>query len=118
MQRLAIPLDLTHLSDEAFWEALTHYDGPLLASHSNCRALVPHQRQFSDEQLRAIVERGGVVGAALDAWMLKGGWSWSGGPAPDLEVTLATVVDDIDHVCQLAGDSRHAATASRSVWSG
>ena len=109
MERLGVPLDLTHLSDEAFWEALAHFDGPVLASHSNCRALVPHQRQFSDEQLRAIVERGGVVGAAFDAWMLKPGWIASRGAAPDPEVTLATVVEHIDHVCQLAGDSLHAA---------
>jgi membrane dipeptidase len=50
-------LDLTHLSDQAFWQALDHYTGPLLDSHNNCRALVPHQRQFDDAQLRAIIER-------------------------------------------------------------
>ena len=77
MERLGIVLDLTHCSDQAFWQALEHYGGPVIASHNNCRALVPHQRQFSDDQLRAIVERGGVIGAALDAWMLKPGWQIS-----------------------------------------
>ena len=46
MMRLGMALDMTHLSDQAFWQAADIYAGPLLASHNNCRALVPHQRQF------------------------------------------------------------------------
>ena len=106
MQRLGVTLDLTHCSDQAFWEALEHYEGLVLASHNNCRALVPHQRQFSDEQLRAIFERDGVIGAAFDAWMLQPGWV--SGQSTNETVTLNTVVDHMDHVCQLAGNSRHA----------
>jgi membrane dipeptidase len=102
-------LDLTHLSDEAFWQSLKLFDGPVLASHNNCRALVPHQRQFSDEQLRALIKREGVIGAACDNWMLCPGWTRAG---PNPAVTLAQVVDHIDHVCQLAGNSRHAALGS------
>ena len=105
MERLGVLLDLTHCSDQAFWEALEHYHGPVLASHNNCRALVPHQRQFSDAQLRAIIERDGVIGAAFDAWMLQPGWVV--GQTSNESVTLATVVDHIDHICQLAGNSRH-----------
>ena len=74
MQRLGIILDVTHLSDEAFWEALDIYDGPVWASHNNCRALVPHQRQFSDEQLKELIRRDAVIGAAFDAWMMVPGW--------------------------------------------
>ena len=106
MQRLGVTLDLTHCSDQAFWEALEHYEGLVLASHNNCRALVAHQRQFSDEQLRAIFERDGVIGAAFDAWMLQPGWV--SGQSTNEAVTLNTVVDHMDHVCQLAGNSRHA----------
>ncbi len=106
MQRLGVTLDLTHCSDQAFWEALEHYEGLVLASHNNCRALVPHQRQFSDEQLQAIFERDGVIGAAFDAWMLQPGWV--SGQTTNERVTLDTVVDHMDHVCQLAGNSRHA----------
>ena len=106
MQRLGVTLDLTHCSDQAFWEALEHYEGLVLASHNNCRALVPHQRQFSDEQLRSIFERDGVIGAAFDAWMLQPGWV--SGQSTNEAVTLNTVVDHMDHVCQLAGNSRHA----------
>ena len=113
MERLGMALDLTHCSDQAFWQALDHYSGPVLASHNNCRALVPHQRQFDDDQLRAIVERDGVIGAALDAWMLAPGWMTGERPNPaNPVVTLADVVDHIDHVCQLAGNSRHAAIGS------
>lgn len=110
MERLGIILDLTHLSDAAFWQALDLYHGPVLASHNNCRALVPHQRQFSDDQLRAIFERGGVIGAAFDAWMLQPGWVI--GQTTNERVTLADVVDHIDHICQLAGNNRHAAIGS------
>lgn len=110
MQRLGVLLDLTHLSDEAFWEALDLYEGPVLASHQNCRALVPHQRQFSDDQLHAIFERDGVIGAAFDNWMLYPGWSVNN--ADNQLVSLDTVVDHIDHVCQLAGNTRHAAVGT------
>ena len=107
MERLGVILDLTHCSDQAFWQALERYSGLVLASHNNCRALVPHQRQFSDKQLRAIFERDGVIGAAFDAWMLQPGWVT--GETPHDKVTLNTVVDHIDYICQLAGNSRHAA---------
>jgi membrane dipeptidase len=110
MDRLGLILDLTHFSDQAFWQALELYRGPVLASHNNCRALVPHQRQFSDEQLRAIFQRDGVIGTALDAWMLLPGWV--DGQSTNQEITLADVVDHIDHICQLAGNSRHAAIGS------
>ena len=65
MQRLGIPLDLTHCSDAAFWECLQHYEGPVLASHSNSRSLVPHQRELDDAQIQAILDR------HTDAWGIK-----------------------------------------------
>jgi membrane dipeptidase len=107
MERLGVALDLTHFSDQAFWEALELYNGLVLASHNNCRALVPHQRQFSDDQLRAIFERDGVIGAAFDTWMLQPGWI--AGETTNEKVSMEQVVDHIDYVCQLAGNSRHAA---------
>ncbi len=106
MTRLGILLDLTHFSDEAFWEAVDIYDGPVLASHNNCRALVPHQRQFSDEQLKLIFERDGVIGAAFDIWMLQPGFTTGDS---NEGVFIERVVDHIDHICQLAGNCRHAA---------
>jgi len=110
MERLGVLLDLTHCSDQAFWQALEYYNGPVLASHSNSRALVPNQRQISDEQIKAIIERGGVIGICADVWMLEPGWVF--GVGTNENVTLGTMVNHIDHVCQLAGNSRHAAIGS------
>ena len=110
MEELDIILDLTHLSDKAFWEAVDRFDGVVLASHNNCRALVPHQRQFDDQQIRAIIERDGVIGAACDSWMLRFGWVR--GAKDNEPVQLVDVANHIDHICQLAGDSQHAAIGS------
>lgn len=110
IERLGIVLDLTHCSDESFWQALERFGGPVIASHQNCRALVPHQRQFSDDQIRAVIERDGVIGAAFDTWMLHPQWRIHERHDPaNPVVTLSHVVDQIDHVCQVAGNSRHAA---------
>ncbi len=110
MEKVGMILDLTHLADQTFWEALEIFPGPVLASHNNCRALVPGDRQFSDDQLRAIIERGGVIGVALDAWMLYPGWIK--GQTPSSVVSLEAVADHIDHICQLAGNARHAGIGS------
>ena len=110
MEALGMILDLTHLAEQAFWEALERYDGPVMASHNNCRALVPGDRQFSDEQIRAIVERGGVIGVALDAWMLYPGWVK--GETANTAVGLEAVAEQIDHICQVAGGVEHAAIGS------
>lgn len=110
MERENVILDLTHLSDQAFWQALDSFQGSVLASHNNCRALVPHQRQFDDKQIRAILARDGVIGVAFDNWMIRA--SWTLGMKDNEQVTLAHVTDHIDHICQLAGDSRHAAIGS------
>ncbi len=107
MQRVGMILDVTHLSDQCFDEALDTYEGPVLASHHNCRALVPDQRQLTDEQIRRLVARGAVIGTALDCWMLYPGWV-RGETSPEV-VALEAMVDHIDRVCQLAGNHRHAA---------
>jgi membrane dipeptidase len=114
MRRLNMALDCTHLSDQAFWEAVRLFDGPLLASHQNCRALAPLQRQFTDEQLKVVIERDGVIGASFDIMMVRAGWqpkAISNLAAPN-PVMLREVVDHIDHVCQLAGNAQHAAIGS------
>ena len=102
-----IILDLTHLSDESFFQAIDQFEGRVLASHSNCRALVPGDRQLTDDMIRLVVQRGGVIGAAMDAWMLYPGWE-KGVTQPDV-VSLEDYVNHIDHVCQIAGNAHHAA---------
>ena len=108
MERLGIILDVTHLSDDSLDESMDIFGGAVWASHCNCRALVPGDRQLSDEQLRRLFERGGVVGAAFAAWMLIPDWN-RGVTTPETSgVALSHVVDHIDYVCQLAGNSDHA----------
>jgi len=112
MQRLKIILDVTHLTDEAFWEALDLCDGPVWASHNNCRALVPHQRQFNDDQLKELIRRNAIIGAAFDAWMMVPGWVRGKTTPHETGCKIETIVDHIDHICQLAGSSRHCAIGS------
>src|SRR5688572_28203622 len=71
--QLGFILDVTHLSDACFWQALDLYRGPMWASHHNSRTLVPHQRQLADNMFRKLVERGAVVGVVFDAWMMTPG---------------------------------------------
>lgn len=107
MERLGMILDLTHLADASFWEALESFGGPILASHANCRTLVPGDRQLTDAMIRQLIARDAVIGVALDAWMLQPGWVI--GATTNEGVGLARVVDHLDHICQLAGNARHAA---------
>ena len=112
MDRLGMILDVTHLSDECFWEALDLYQGPIWASHHNCRALVPHQRQLDDAQIRALVQREAVIGVALDAWMLAPGWVQGRTTPQEAGVKLDDVVNHIDHICQVACGARHIGLGS------
>lgn len=109
MQRVGMILDVTHLSDQCFDEALDIYGGPVLASHHNCRVLVPNQRQLTDDQIKRLIQRGAVIGTALDAWMMVPGWVRGQTRPEEAGVKLDTMVDHIDRVCQLAGNARHAA---------
>ena len=112
MERLGIILDVTHLCDESLRDALDHFNGAIWASHSNSRALVPHNRQFSDEQIRELIDRGAVIGAVMDAWMLVPGWVRGETTPQSAGVTLETVVNHIDRVCQLTGNSQHSMIGS------
>lgn len=112
MERLGIILDATHLCDESFFEAMDHFSGPVWASHHNSRALVPHNRQFSDEQFSLLIQRGAVIGTAFDAWMLIPGWERGVSTPEGTGVSLQHVADHIDRICQIAGNSKHAAIGS------
>ena len=110
MDELGAILDITHQSDTSFWESLELFKGPVFASHQNCRALVPGGRQFTDDQLKALIERDAVIGPALDNWMLYP--SYVRGETSNTLIHLKDYVDHIDHICQLAGNARHAAIGS------
>lgn len=108
MQQRGMVLDLSHMSDEACWEALRGYDGPIIASHSNPRRTVPWLRQLPDDIIQGIAERDGMVGIMPLNWALD----------PDsraktkADITLDAVVDAFDIVCRLSGDALHVGIGS------
>ena len=112
MESLDMILDVTHLTDEAFKQAMDLYRGPVWASHHNCRALVHYQRQLTDEQIKILIERNAVIGGVLDAWMLKNDWIRGKSDPKEEEVNLERLIDHYDHICQLAGNSDHIAIGS------
>jgi membrane dipeptidase len=112
MERLNIILDATHLCDDSFWEALDHFNGHVWASHNNCRTLVQHNRQFSDDQLKALIERGAVIGGVMDAWMLMPNWVRGKSTPQATNCNLEKLIDHMDHICQLAGNCNHIGIGS------
>jgi membrane dipeptidase len=109
MERLGMILDVSHLADASFWQAMTIFHGPVVASHASCRALVPGPRQLSDDMIKAIVERNGMIGMVMFNAFLKDGWSREQGKEA---VTLADVVRHIDRIAQLAGSVDHVGIGS------
>ncbi|MFK5972339.1 MAG: membrane dipeptidase [Flavobacteriaceae bacterium] len=107
MNQLDIQLDLTHLTDKGFFEALDIFEGSVIASHQNCRSIVPGERQFSDDQIRCILERDGMLGGALDTWMLYPDFKLGKGNPKELDIRIEHLVDHFDHICQIAGNSEH-----------
>lgn len=109
MDRLHIILDATHLTDKGFFEAMDLFKGTVWASHQNCRAVVPGERQFSDEQIKVLIDRDAVIGGPLDAWMLYPNYKFGVSDSKSLGIHLEKLVDHFDHICQLAGNSNHIA---------
>jgi membrane dipeptidase len=112
MENLNIILDTTHLCDDAFWQAMNHFHGPVWASHNNCRSLVNHNRQFTDEQIKVLIQRDAVIGVAFDAWMIVPDWIRGQSMPKEMNCDLNRLVDHIDHICQLAGNCRHVGIGS------
>jgi membrane dipeptidase len=100
LDRFGIIHDTSHLAEQSFWQLLESTNGPVIASHSNCRAIVPTDRQLSDDMIRALVKRGGVIGINFfDKFLLS----------PDeygkRRASLADVVRHVKHMCDLAGSA-------------
>jgi membrane dipeptidase len=112
IERLGIILDATHLCDESFIETMDCFNGPVWASHNNCRVFVPDKRQLSDDQITELIKREAVIGVALDAWMMVPGWIRGKSDPSAMGVSLKLAVNNIDHICQLAGNTLHAAIGS------
>ncbi len=105
IEELNLILDATHLCDVSFWETMKVYDGPVWASHNNCRKFVDHNRQYSDEQILELIQRDAVIGVALDAWMMVPNWVRGKSTPEEMGVSLNQMIDNIDHICQLSGNS-------------
>jgi membrane dipeptidase len=112
MASLNLILDVTHLTDRGFDQALEHYQGPVWASHCNVRKLVPTQRQLTDGQIWRLVEREAVIGGMLDCWAMDIRFIDTVSDPWQLDIRLEKLVDHWDHICQLAGDSLHVAIGS------
>ena len=104
MADLGFIVDLTHMSEKASLETLERYGGPVVATHSNARALVPGERQLSDGQIRSLGERDGVIGVVLYNRFLRADHRKG---EPKEKVTLDHVAAHIDHICQVLGDAEH-----------
>ena len=107
MDSLNMILDVTHLCDEAFWEALEIFNGTIWASHHNCRSLVNHNRQLSDDMIKALIEKKAVIGAAFDAWMIVPNWERGVSTPTNTNCNLEKIINHIDHICSLAGNTNH-----------
>jgi membrane dipeptidase len=86
---------------------MEHFDGPVWASHQNARALVDHNRQFTNAQFKELFARKAVIGMPLDAWMMIPNWVRGVSTPQNTGLTLAHMIDHLDHICQLAGNTNH-----------
>jgi membrane dipeptidase len=112
MGRLNMILDITHLTDEGFYQAMDLYQGPVWASHHNVRKLVATQRQLTDEQIKMLIDRNAVIGGMLDCWAMDIRFIDMVSDPWQLDIKLENLVDHWDHICQLAGNSLHIAIGS------
>jgi membrane dipeptidase len=92
MNRLGILVDLAHVSERGFWEALDLSKKPVIVSHANCKALCDHKRNLNDEQIRGLADKGGVLGLSFVPSFIDPG-------SPSLQRLL----DHVDHVVKIAG---------------
>lgn len=100
MAAQGITLDISHLAEEAFWQAVKVYPGRIIASHGNSRALVPTDRQLSDDMLRVIADRDGVVGLVLFNKFIQAGWV--AGDGKDA-VSLRDLLPHVEHIARTIG---------------
>ncbi len=94
MERLGMVVDVSHLADQSFDDVLAMVDRPVVASHSNSRALCPHKRNLTDKQLERIAETGGLVGLCFVGVFID--------PDP-AKVSFSRLMDHLDHLIAVAG---------------
>jgi membrane dipeptidase len=95
--RLGIVIDVSHLNDAGFWDVIEASSKPIVASHSNSRAISPHPRNLTDDQIRAIAQNGGLVGLNFCVGFLR----------PDMDrntdVPIDQMVDHVQRIVEIAG---------------
>ncbi len=106
--KLGILVDVSHLTDPGFWDVLEVSKDPVIASHSNCRALCPSMRNLTDEMIKALAEKGGVIGVNYAQFFLIGREELKKGKV----ATVETVVDHIDHIVEVTGSTDHVGLGS------
>ena len=109
---LNLILDATHLCDKSFMETMEIFDGPLWASHSNVRELVPIERQFNNDQIKVLIEKDAIIGMAFDAWMMIPDWKHVISDPRAIGLNLEKIINHIDDICQLAGNTDHVMIGS------
>lgn len=112
MGELGMILDVTHLTEEGFDQAMDYYEGPVWASHHNVRKVVPNQRQLGDEQIKQLIERDAVIGGMLDCWAMDIRFIDTVSDPWQLDIRLEMLIDHWDHICQIAGNSLHIGIGS------
>jgi len=108
MLGLGFTLDISHMREKSALQALDRYEGTVIASHGNARALLdgdPKERHLSDRVIRLLIERGGVIGVIPYNLYIKKDWKPSDGRQ---SITLDMLIAHIDHICQIAGNADHA----------
>jgi membrane dipeptidase len=102
-------LDLSHMAEQAFMEALERYEGQVIASHSNPRRFRDSDRHLSDDMIRLLAERDGVIGIVPYNNFLSNTWRLGD---PRSRVPFETVIAAIDSICQLTGSAAHVGIGS------
>ncbi|HET7768133.1 MAG TPA: dipeptidase [Chloroflexota bacterium] len=113
MNALGMLVDVSHISEQGFWDVIERSTQPVIASHSNCRALCDHVRGLTDDQLRAIAKNGGVVGISyVRSFLDPSTWQPRAATAPaDQPSLVESILDHIEHVIRVAGPA-HAGLGS------
>ena len=116
--KLGILVDVSHITDQGFFDALTVSKDPIIASHSNCRVFCSSMRNLTDEMIKALVEKGGVIGVNYVPFFLADinyGKLMSGDPIEKKKAedcTVETVVNHIDHMVEVIGNVNHIGLGS------
>ena len=102
MNRLGMMVDISHTADKTFWDALETSAAPIIASHSSCRALTNAPRNMTDDMIKALAQKGGVIQININCGFISPKSADAPKDAP-VRATLADVVAHIDHARQVGG---------------